>query len=396
MAVTETTTTSWGTRLGNSVKGVLVGLALFVAGFPILFWNEGNTVKTRKALEEGQEACVSVESNADVDGDYEGMLVHMSGLADTKDVLSDAQFGVSGAAIRLTRTVEMYQWQETSRTSKRKKLGGGEEEVTTYSHKKVWSSMTLDSPSHPEGSEPMVNPGSFEFESASEEAENVTFGAFTLSKSQIASIHGEKPYDFPTNWICAVARTVRNGKWIYVPNSATRLNELNNRDVISEPRIGDMRVKFTVVKPHDVSIVAKQHGDTFVPYVAKNGKKVQLLADGVKDAAEMFEDAQSANSTMCWLIRLGGFLLMLIGLNMVFKPLSVLADVLPILGDIVGLGTGLVAFVIALVCALVTIAVAWLFYRPVLGVALLAAAAALICWLRSKRAAKAAAANPAV
>lgn len=43
MAVTETTTESWGSRLGNSIKGVIVGLGLFVLGFPVLFWNEGNS-----------------------------------------------------------------------------------------------------------------------------------------------------------------------------------------------------------------------------------------------------------------------------------------------------------------------------------------------------------------
>ena len=49
MAVTETTTESWGSRLGNSIKGVLFGLALFIGGFPVLFWNEGNSVKRARA-----------------------------------------------------------------------------------------------------------------------------------------------------------------------------------------------------------------------------------------------------------------------------------------------------------------------------------------------------------
>lgn len=34
MAVTETTTESWGSRLGNSIKGVIVGLGLFVLASP--------------------------------------------------------------------------------------------------------------------------------------------------------------------------------------------------------------------------------------------------------------------------------------------------------------------------------------------------------------------------
>ena len=35
MAVTETETIGWGSRLGGSIKGVLFGLGLFVLGFPV-------------------------------------------------------------------------------------------------------------------------------------------------------------------------------------------------------------------------------------------------------------------------------------------------------------------------------------------------------------------------
>jgi hypothetical protein len=73
---------------------------------------------------------------------------------------------------------------------------------------------------------------------------------------------------------------------------------------------------------------------------------------------------------------------------MVLKPLSVLADVLPILGNIVEIGNGLVAGVIALVCSLVTIAIAWIFYRPVLAIVLLLVAGAAIFLLWKKRQAK--------
>ena len=83
---------------------------------------------------------------------------------------------------------------------------------------------------------------------------------------------------------------------------------------------------------------------------------------------------------------------MFFGLSMVLKPLSVLADVLPILGDIVEMGAGLVAGLLALACALVTIAIAWIFYRPVVGIVLLAIAAFFIWKLYQKRAAKKAAA----
>ena len=386
MAVTETTTEWWTSRLGGAVKGVAVGLGLFILGFPVLFWNEGNSVKTAKALDEGEGACVPVESIAKVDPEMEGRLVHMTGRADTQDVLTDEQFGVSATAIALNRKTEMFQWRENSETTEKKNLGGSVTRTTTYTYEKVWSEAVIDSSGFKEAGHD--NPGVIEFPSEEKLAANVSFGAFRLNERQIARIGSDQAYAFPTDFVCRVSRVQRQGNVILVPNKATRDNALNNRDVAAEPRIGDMRVTFTVVRPHDISIVAKQRGDTFVAYLAKTKKKVDLIQDGVVDCAEMFEDARDANTLFTWLVRLGGLLIMYIGLSMVLKPLSVLGDVLPILGTVIGWGTGLVAGVVALVCALVTIAAAWIFYRPVLAVLLLVAAGALVFLVWKKKQSK--------
>ena len=390
MATTVTTTESWGSRLGGSVRGVLTGLALFVLGFPVLFWNEGRSVKTARAIDEGEGACVSLESNATVDPEMNGKLVHMTGRADTSDVLADEVFGVSATAIRLEREVEMYQWVEDSHTTEKKNLGGSVTKTTTYSYKQEWVDRPIDSSDfHDPGHD---NPGAIEFPSEERYAANVSFGAFRLNERQIRSIGAPQKFQFPANFTCRVERVQVQGNTILVPNAETRLNVLNTRNVAMQPRVGDMRVTFKAVYPHDISLIAKQYGDTFVEYTAKNGSKLSYLRDGIADAAEMFETARSGNSFITWLLRLGGFILMFMGLSAVLRPLSVLADVLPILGDIVGIGTGVVAGLVALICSLVTIAIAWLFYRPVLGVALLVAAGFLAWKLAQKRkAAKAAA-----
>lgn len=390
MAVTETTTESWGSRLGNSIKGVIVGLGLFVLGFPVLFWNEGNSVKTAKSLDEGEKACVSLESAEKVDPGMEGRLVHVSGKADTKDVLTDETFGVAATAIALTRKVEMYQWQEDCKTEEKKNVGGSVTKTKTYTYAKVWSDKAIDSSGFKEAGHD--NPGELEFPSRTQRAADVRFGAFRLSADQVARIGAAQDYAFPADFTCRVARVQMKGTTIYVPNRETRLNEKNERDVASQPRIGDMRVVFRVVYPHEISLVAKQHGDTFVSYVAQAGRKVDLLRDGVADAAEMFADARTANTLFTWGLRLGGFLMMFIGLSMALKPLSVLADVLPILGDVVEMGLSVVAGLVSLVCALVTIGVAWLVYRPVLGIALLAVSGFFVWKLVQRR--KAAKAKP--
>ena len=389
MAVTETTTESWTSRLGGAVKGVVVGLVLFLVSFPLLFWNEGNCVKTAKALDEGEGACIPVESNAKVDAEMEGQLVHMTGRADTQDVLSDDQFGVSATAIALERQTEMFQWKENSSTTEKKNVGGSVTKTTTYTYEQVWSPSAIDSSSFKEAGHD--NPGFIEFPSEEKRAANVTFGAFRLNERQVARIGRAQAYQFPTDFVCRVSRVQRQGNVILVPNKTTRDNALNSRDVASQPRIGDMRVTFKVVKPHDVSLVAKQKGDTFVSYLAKSKKRVDLLQDGVVDCAEMFENARDANTLFTWFVRLGGFLLMFFGLSMVLRPLSVLGDVLPILGTVIGWGTGFVAGVIAFACSLVTIAVAWIFYRPVLGILLLVLAGAVVFLVWKKKQSKTAA-----
>ncbi|MCW5210069.1 hypothetical protein VU10_07890, partial [Desulfobulbus sp. US1] len=63
---------------------------------------------------------------------------------------------------------------------------------------------------------------------------------------------------------------------------------------------------------------------------------------------------------------------------------SVLADVLPFLGSIVEAGTGFIAFLLAGVLSLITIAVAWIVFRPLLGIILLAIAVGLVVLIGSK------------
>lgn len=388
MAVTETTNESWISRLGGSIKGVAVGIGLFILAFPLLFRNEGNCVKTAKALDEGEGACFSVETNETIDPEMDGCLVYMTGRADTQDVLSDDTFGISTVAIRLARKTEMLQWRERTEKHEKKNLGGSVTTTTTYSYEQVWSEDPIDSSQFKEAGH--ENPGFIEFPSEEKVAENVTFGAFRLEKSQIARIGDEQAYAFPTDFVCRISRVQRQGNTIFVPNKETRDNELNTREIASQARVGDMRVTFHVVKPHDISIVAKQRGDTFVSYMAKTKKKVNLLQDGIVDCGEMFEDARDSNAFFTWVVRFAGFFLLYIGLSMVLRPLSVLGDVLPVLGTIIGWGTGLVAGVLALVCSLVTIAIAWIVYRPVLGVLLLIAAGAVVYLTWKKKRGKAA------
>lgn len=373
-SIQVTSNSSWFSRLGKAFTGIVVGLILIVVGIALLFWNEGRAVKAYKTLKEGQGIVVDIPADA-VDAANDGKLVHLTADAATEETLVDADFGISANAIRLSREVEMYQWKETEKSESRKKLGGGEETVTTYTYTKEWSGMLNDTANfkEPSGHE---NPSEFPYARLTLDAEQVVVGAFYLSPELISQLNDFKQLpvrDVPegVQWPEG-ARADKGG--IYLGANP------------AQPQIGDLRIKFSVVEPGPVSLVAAQNGDTFADYQTKAGGAIAMIVPGNVPAQQMFEDAISMNSLVTWLIRLGGFILIWIGFGLLFAPLSVLADIIPILGSLVGAATGLIAFLLALAVSLTVIAVAWLVFRPLLGIGLLVVAvAALVFGLRAFR-----------
>lgn len=369
---TEVTSQGWGSRILASIKGVLVGGAFFVGSFPLLVWNEGRAVKTARSLEEGAGAVVSVAASSLAPGN-EGKLIHVSGEATTGETLSDPDFGVSVPAIRLRRVVEMYQWDEDEKSETRNKLGGGTETVKTYSYNKVWSDDLIDSGSFkkPEGHQ---NPSSMPFESGEWTAQAVTLGAYRLSDSQVARLDKTEPVAIDPSAklpeaVAAKVKPVAGQNLFYAGGDP------------ASPGVGDTRISFKVVRPATVSVVARQVGNTFEAYLAKAGGRVDLLEYGQKSADSMFQAAQAANTTLTWILRAGGFLIMFLGVTLMFKPIAVFGDVVPIVGTLLGAGLAIFAGAVAAALSLITIAISWLAFRPLVGIALLLLAGGAVAGL---------------
>ncbi len=360
----------WFSRIMGSIKGVVVGLLLFIAGMPFLWWNEGRAVTTYNSLNEGLGAVVEGKADA-LDPALDKKLVHIVGDAKSTETLSDSAFGVSVPnGIRLERNVKMYQWKENKKTKKEKKLGGGKKTVTTYSYEKDWSSSVIDSSRFKKSSE-YRNPSKMAFSPVTKQANKVTFGAFTLNPSQISRLSNSETLNVTAEDQKKLAGIM-----------ARRLKLLDGGYYFgtdpSNPKIGDLRITFSVVKPHQVTIIAQQTGSTFQPYQTKAGDALSMLQSGSHSSKDMFDSAQSSNTMMTWVFRLLGFIMMFIGVKMIFEPLVVVADVVPFFGDVLSYGTGMFAFAIAGFFALLTIAIAWFAYRPLLSIGLLAIAGGII------------------
>jgi hypothetical protein len=374
MATTEVTSQGWLSRLGGAFKGILFGLVLIAIAFFLLFWNEGRAVERHKTLKEGAGAVVSVPADR-VDPAHEGDLVHLTGRAETDEVLSDETFGVEARALRLEREVEMYQWKEDRSSETKKKVGGGTETTTTYTYEKTWSERPIDSSGFKETAGHQ-NPGSMPWQSAEQTAGRVTLGEYRLPTSLVRRI--DRWEELPIGSASALPWEIQRRAELH--GSGLYFSESGDGSP-SSPEIGDVRVSFRVVKPTEISVVAQQTGQTLQPFQAEAGGTIELLQVGTVAAAQMFEAAERQNTMLTWALRLGGLLMMAFGFGMVLRPLSVLADVLPPVGSLVGVGIGLVSFLLAAFFSLVTIAVAWVFYRPLLGVTLLVVAVAVVVYL---------------
>ena len=68
------------------------------------------------------------------------------------------------------------------------------------------------------------------------------------------------------------------------------------------------------------------------------------------------------------------------GVLLVFRPIAVLGSVVPLFGSLLEAGLGLFSLGLAAALALMTIAAAWVFYRPLFALGLLLATAASLLW----------------
>ncbi len=377
----ETTSEGWFSRIGNSIGGALIGLLMFAISFPLLFWNEGRAVRRAQDLEHGASSVVSLGST-DPDEANEGELVHVTGPVEADDEPTDEVFAVSADAIKLARTVEMYQWKEKTKTKKKKKVGGGTEKTTEYTYHKTWSEKAINS-SNFKISAGHSNPGSMPYQSETFTASGVHLGGFDLAPTFVDDLSASTDYRVDDADLPAGARMHAGG--IYIGSNP------------SSPRIGDVRITYTIAEAGPASVIGAQEGSRIAPYSDEemNGE-IALLERGTVGSQKMFESAQESNYILTWVLRLVGFLLMFIGLRLVARPLSVVADFIPFVGSIVEFGTGLIAFFIALALSGVTIAVAWIFYRPLLAILIIAGAiGAVVAAVMLIRKARASDARPA-
>ena len=402
MPVTQTTRTSYGQRLKGSGSAIIAGILMFVIGTVILFWNEGRTIKTTRMIKAADKECVELPDVGTLDPSFDGKMVHLSGFASTPESFADSVFGVfADNVLRLEREVEYYQMVERTESETKKNLDGSEERTTTYYYDEKWVSEPVDSKDFYDSDRKDANWTLVVCDDKEYVARQAVVGAYKIPERMINSLSNKSRLDIHPDqeYLAAIDEVAHRNYYtrkdlvqVYDNSVYIGLNP-------AQPAIGDVRVRFYTVPEENVSIMAKIQGDSFTKFVHKNGKDMELIRDGVVSKDEMIQQEKASNKALAWGLRILGFLLIYFGLKNIFQFVDALFKIIPLITNLVSFGISLACFIVALAWSIIVISVGWIFYRPVLGILMLAAGLVAIWFVwkkgKEKRQAEAAAAPAA-
>lgn len=335
--------------------GVITGLIFLVVGTGLLWWNEGNNVKNIKTIDEISEVVIDV-SSSEIDLANEGKLVATNGsfTVEDKEVV-DNVFGVGNKTAILSRTVEIYEWEETEHT---------DEDYTRYTYDKVWKEELIDSSNFESGH---TNPTTKLYDSELFAARKCKVGKYSLSSKQIMGLATDKTL---------VLKSVKLPEGFKVNG-----NYITNSKDINNPQVGDLRISFTYNDWTEISVMAVINGSTFSDYVSEAGKNVNEVREGLLTSKEIIKKMQDENNMLKWILRAVGTVVLICAYLAIISPITKLASYVPILGGIVGGIIFVICCIIGLIHSLLVIAIAWIRFRPVLGIILLAVVAVLVFFL---------------
>lgn len=334
-------TKGYGRRIVDSVVGVGLGLLLFFGSFGVLFLNEGR-VDLANIAKKAQS--ISPET---VDTTRSGMLVSVSGKIMGSEDIDDGTYLKPGAYVLVHRTAEAYAWAEEQESKSQTNTGGSETTTTTYTYKKEWTTNVADSSTfeYPEGHENKAQTQT----NGEYRPTTLSVGAYTLD-GQSVDMSGGEMLSLTAAMVDLPRGAAIQGTYMYV----------NGADPAA-PTVGDERVSFSVIKEgFQGTVFGEAQGTELVRYTDADGNTLFRVFEGSHDAALV--TLHGEYTTMLWIMRLVGFLMMWIGLQMIAGPLSTLLDILPFLGSTSRFVVGAGAFVVALALSAVTIVISMILH----------------------------------
>lgn len=354
---TKTTTTGWGTRIGQSIAGVFVGILMFLASFGVLYWNEGRIDLSSIAL----DATPLDAETMTTDTTLQGTLVSVTGEVTNTETLGDDMFLKPGPYLRVARNVEMYAWVEETEEETNTNLGGSETTTTTYNYVKEWTDdpKSESELEYPEGHE---NPA-LTLEGDVATVDKMTVGAYTVDGT-VELTEGEQLTLKDSLLSLSSGAELGSSAYVFMGTGS-----------LAKPEVGDVRISYTALdQGFTGTVIGELDRSAIVKYTDEDGNSIFRVFNGGRD--EAVATLHDEYTVMMWVFRALGFLMMWLGLTSVIGPLATFLDVLPFLGKTTRFLAMVAMFPVALVLSVITILVSMVLHSLIaviiVGVLLLA------------------------
>lgn len=346
----------FGASLGGSIGAILVGIILVPLACIGLFWNEGHAVHVARALSETQRVVRSIPTERRDPG-LDGKPVHVAGTVTSAAGVRDPQLGIAAPGLVLARRVEMYQWRESQ-------TGSGQDRK--YVYRQEWSESAHDS-SHFHAPSGHQNPAFPNVASRRYGAADARIDAVPVGAAAVQELGADQDLAADESGAAALARGM--GRPALVDGGAYFVGRTP-----AAPKVGDLRISYRWRASGPASFIGSQGPSGLGPFRATNGEEILLTGSGIRSADQLVAQGQEDNRIFTWILRIVGLVVVLVGFCLLFAPVNLLASYIPILGSLVSGATFLVALAATLVVGPSVIALAWLAYRPLLALGLVAAA----------------------
>jgi len=341
----------------------IIGIILFCSGTWLLTWNEGRAVHHAHSLEEAYNNVIALNPYEGIQPEYDGRLVHISGLLLVDEPLTEPDYGISIQAVKLKRRVQMYQWvEERVQRDYSDPTTTHSTDNSDYYYVTEWRDKLVDS------------------------------RTFYIR-------HGhQNPMDIPLKTHIHISPLVRVGQLILGSELKEKFTDYievtsderpERKDIklhlgiyyhcndVWNPEVGDIRVQFYYagVSGEPVSIVAMQKDGILLPYTTSKAHEILLLRLGVLTIAQMFSEERSDAYYETWKLRAAGIFILYASFVCLARLSRIILSRFSFFRwMVVQEVTSSANLAISLSVSLLVIATAWFLYRPWLGAALMMAA----------------------
>ncbi len=421
-----------------------VGISIALGGIYLTWWNEANLVCTSGAYDQAQTQTRALDTCAKNDGLFDEF-IHLTCPTGKSLQTFESSTGISAeSAYYMTIETEQFAFEKTSETQLTgqqtcTEKGECKDEIESCTClKTVWTKSPVSNndllyyckkcpkdqytflPYDTDwGSTPPTKLG---YETIYAERVPLGDGTIQIDKVDIPMIQNPQLVTLPT--IPETINIFENDSYSLVAseNCGESGNKLmcykslakrytvdssSNTD-LSATVIGDLRMTVRAYGSRTISAIGKQSsnydgtasikaakfGDSTVPPCS--AREISYITDGIKSSADIYQELHDGVRNQTYILRGLSFILIFVGLWIMFSPIKDRADRILCIGDMLASLVGCALFVVCGLLAastwLTTFAICWLFYRPLFGAIYLAtagvlcvAAVAFVLYRRRKR-----------